>query len=261
MLKSIKRRNRFNKAQDGAVTCLDLTPEVEVELETLKNDQNTMRLEILKLRQQQEDSQSQMSVVEERIRCAECKQQQMLNFFGKIARYPNFVQQLIRKRKQQRELDGVEFGKRRRLLATQDRESLPQPVDTSGNVNSRNQAQEQLASMQSELTDMLPDGVDTDTMEKVPLQGLIYDDLCSPIEDLKGNLMCGASVHDTSSVYHEMVGNLLGDSSVVENVTDDEVAVNDTQIFHELEDLIGKPHNWAGYVNELVEQAVVGSIF
>lgn len=277
MLKNIKRRSRFNKPQDGMITptCVDSAKfGVEVELETLKNDQNTLRLEMLKLRQQQDDSLCQMSAVAERIRCAECKQQQMLNFLAKIAKYPNFVQQLVHKRKLQRELHGDEFklSKKPRLLGTQESQSVPEPMDSSENVNCRNQAQEQLASMQSELIDMLPpDSTNIDTTDASPaLQSLMDDDgLCgSPVQGLKGNVMrtCGngttITTQDSSSVYNKFFGNLPGDSSITENGTDDQVLMSDTQLFHELEDLIGKSHGWVGYANELAEQVgCVGSIF
>lgn len=271
MLKNITRRSRFNKAQDGTVTlaCVDSAKfGVEMELENLRNDQKTLRLEMLKLRQQQDESLCQMSAVAERIRCAECKQQQTLNFFAKIAKYPNFVQQLVHKRKPQRELHGDEFklSKKPRLTATQlESQSVPESVDSSENVNCRNQAREQLATMQSELTDMLPaDSTNIDTTDTPPaFQALMDDDgLCrSPIQDLKGNVMCtcgnGTTItaQDSSSVYNTFLGNVLGDSSITENGTDDDqVAVSDSQLFHELEDLIGKSHSLGGYVNELVEQ-------
>lgn len=256
LLKSIKRRSRFNK-QDGLITCIDLTkPGLKAELESLRDDQSTLRLEILKLRQQQEDSQSRITAAEERIRCAECKQKQMLSFFAKVAIYPNFVQQLIRKRKQQRELDEGEISKRRRLLASQEAENWPE------SVNCRNQAQEKLASMQSELTDLLPDSspVITDTIERAPFPGAIdvENELRNHIEDIKGNFMSETSDEDTSSIDCTLVGSLLGDSFVLENMADEELAVNDTQIFNELEDLIEKPCSWPGYVTELVELGCVG---
>lgn len=231
LLKSIRRRSR---------ACVDLTKSgLEAELESLRDDQSTMRFEILKLRQQQEDSQNQITAVEERIRCAECKQQQMLSFFAKVSKYPKFVRQLIHKRKQQREFDGGEISKRRRLLAAQEAENFPESVIC------RNQTHQKLASMQSELTDM----------KNTPFPGAMdgENELCSHMEDLKGNLMGETSEEDASLVYRFLVGSLLGDNSVLENMASEELAVNDTQIFHELEDLIEKPCGWPRYVTELVE--------
>ncbi|KAL5770990.1 hypothetical protein ACOSP7_015144 [Xanthoceras sorbifolium] len=261
LLKNIKRRSRFNRYHDGAVTCsVDSTKlGLETELESLKDDQDTLKMEILKLKQQQEDSQNQMNAVAERIRCAEFKQQQILSFFVKVVKYPNFVQQLIHRRKQQRELlHGGEFSKRRRLLATQEPESLPESMDTTQNINCRNKAQEQLASMQSELNDILPDTTNTDSIQKAPLFSVsVEDEFCNPVQDLRGNVMCGTNPdQDTSSVYQVLVGNLFGDNSILENLADDEVAVNDTQIFHELEDLIGKPRHWGGCAGEQAGCAV-----
>ena len=82
------------------------------------------------------------------------------------------------------------------------------------------------------------------------------DEFCNPVQDFRGNVMCGTSPQDISSAYHVLMGNLFGDSSMLENLVDEEVAVNDTQIFHELEDLIGKPRHWAGYAGEPASCAV-----
>ena len=124
LLKNIKRRSRFSKQDQGVVSFNLRKPGLDTELESLRNDQNVLEVEILKLRQQQEDSQNQFTAVEDRIRCAECRQQKMLLFLTRVTKSPNFVQQLIQKRKLKRELNGGEISKKRRLLANQGHESL-----------------------------------------------------------------------------------------------------------------------------------------
>ena len=241
MLKNIKRRSRYNKQQQGVICANNSTSNIglEAELEILKKDQSALQLEVLKLRQQQEESNDQLSVAEERIRFTECRQQQMCNFFAKIAKYPNFFQQLIQKRKQQKkELDEGEFSKKRKLLETQVTKSLLEATGTDQSAKCRNQVdhQEGLESMQSdELSKFLP--------------VCMEDGLCCSLQDQK------SSAPEMCSVYHVMSENLLEESSGVENVTNKELSVNDSSIYLELEDLINlKPCSWSGFASELVEQ-------
>ncbi|KAJ6331050.1 hypothetical protein OIU76_009613 [Salix suchowensis] len=221
LLKSIKRRSRYNKQQSGPVTGVNdsTKPGLEAELEILKDDQDDLRLEILKIRQQQQESQTQLSAVEERLQAAECKQLQMFIFCTKASSSPGFIQQLIQKRKQQ----GIEFCKKRRLLQTHLPESFHDAVDTNQVVNCRNHAREQQATMRTELSEILTEDVET----------------CQNFEK-----------------------RLLDDGSVIEDLVDEEVDVNDSKLYLELEDLIGMPRTWGGFATELVGHPAgcVGSI-
>jgi heat shock transcription factor len=256
LLKNIKRRSRFSKQQQGVETSVNLTKPAGLEsdeLVSLKKDHNVLKVEILKLRQQQEESQNQITAVEDRIRGAECRQQQMLLFLTKVAKSPSCVQQLIQKRKQKRELDGVEFGKRRRLLAPQlGRESLPhEPIDTSKSVNCRNQPQGDVTISLSELSGILQEAADIRLIH-TPFPAPMDDVLCSPLQDRKVNVLSdhASTSPDMSSVYHVMSEKLLADNSII----DEELAVNDSKFYSELEDLIAKPPDyWGGFVSGLVE--------
>ncbi|XVF88776.1 hypothetical protein PTKIN_Ptkin19aG0078800 [Pterospermum kingtungense] len=244
LLKNIKRRSRyFNKQQQG-VMCVNKSPSnmgLEAEIEVLKKDHSALQLEVLKLRQQQEESNDQLSVVEEKIRFAECRQQQMCNFFAKLVKYPNFVQHLIQKRKQQKkkELHEGEFSKKRKLLDAQGViKGLSMGTDQS--VKCSNQVdREGLEPMQSdEFSRFLPDYMQSDE-----------DGFCCSLQDQK------TRAPEMSSVYHVMSENLLGESSGVENGTNEELSVIDSKIYLELEDLINwKPCSWSGFASELVEQ-------
>ncbi|EOY30411.1 hypothetical protein SCA6_011832 [Theobroma cacao] len=254
LLKNIERRSRYNKQQQGGVICANSSTSfgLETELEILKKDQSALQLEVLKLRQQQEESNHQLSVFEERIRFSECRQQQMCNFFVKIAKFPNFIQQLIQKRKQQKkELDEGEFSKKRKLLETQVTKSLPEAMGTDQSVKCSNQVdQERLESMQpDEFSKYLPDGMENNNQMENEFSASMEDGLCCSLQDQK------SSVPEMSSVYHVMSENLLGESSIVDNVTNEELSVNDSKIYLELEDLINwKPCSWGGFASELVEQ-------
>ncbi|XVF35041.1 hypothetical protein REPUB_Repub18cG0111000 [Reevesia pubescens] len=256
LLQNIKRRSRYNKQQQGGVICGNNSTSntgLEAELEILKKSQSALQLEVLKLRQQQEESNHQLSVVEGRIRFAECRQQQMCNFFAKIAKYPNFIQQLIQKRKQQKkELDEGEFSKKRKLLETQVTKSLPEAMGTDQSAKCSNQVdQEGLESMKSdEFSKFLPDCMENNNQMEKELSVSMEDRLCCSLQDQKIS-----SVPEMSSAYHVMSENLLGESSGVENVTNEELSVNDSKIYLELEDLINwKPCSWTGFASELVEQ-------
>lgn len=125
LLKKIKR-SKINCNKDASTTGLGL--ESETEVESLKKEQSSMRLEILKLKQQQEESHHQVINVEEKILGVESKQQHMLGFFAKLAKDQRFVERLMRKRKikQQRELEAAEFVKKLKLLQDQEtQENLP----------------------------------------------------------------------------------------------------------------------------------------
>lgn len=243
LLKNIKRRNRLNKQEHGVVSLKLRKPGVEIELESLKKDQNVLQVEILKLRQQEEDSHNQLAAVEDRIRYAECRQQKMLLFLTKATRNPNFAHQLIQKRKLKRELNGGEISKRRRLLATKGHESLLEAIDTSLGVNGRN--------------DILQEGVDTFLL-RTPFPAPVDDVLCSPLQDQNVNVMPGTSTPpEMSSVYNVMSEKLMGDNSIV----DEDFTMNDSQFYSELEDLIAKPPDWGGFVSGLVEPAAcIGSM-
>ncbi|KAK5829950.1 heat stress transcription factor A-7a-like [Gossypium arboreum] len=245
LLKNIKRRSRYNRQQQGGVNCANNSTSnigLEAEVEILKKDRSILQLEVLKLRQQQEESNHQLSAVHERIRFAECRQQQMCNFIAKIAKYPSFINRLTKKRKQQNiEIDEGEFSfsKKRKFLETQVTKCLPGAMGmTDLSVKCRNQVDEEgLKSIQAaEISKLLPD-----YKEKNNNQTLHDEKSSEPA---------------MSSVYDVMSENLLGESSGVENATNEELSsVNDSKIYLELEDLISwKQCNWGGFASELVEQ-------
>lgn len=235
MLKSIKRRSRYNKQPQGSIVSADSTGKAgfEAQLETLKKDQEVLKVEILNLRQQHKYSQHQLTAVEQRIRSSESKQQRMLFFLTKATRNPNFVQHIMQKRMLKRELDGGDLGKRRRLLSAQGFEDF-------GECGNQVHVAEAVVPPQS---------------------ASMVDKSLSSVQNQKPQA-------DMHSVYHDVSEELLEGNSVF----DDEFAVNDPYFYQELEDLITepqefedlivKPRDWSGYVsNCLVEQAgCVGSV-
>ncbi|XP_030530155.1 heat stress transcription factor A-2-like [Rhodamnia argentea] len=248
LLKNIKRRGRITKKQEGHTIPEDIhrtvmdaqRTEAESEIQTLKVDQETLKSEILELRQQQECSLSEIGAVEERIRCAECRHQQMFLFLAKAMRNPHFVEQLVQKKKPSREIDAGKFIKKRRLLAS---DPDPDRRNFEGNNDHEFSAcGDGQNGILSDCVDQKPDG----SVNLVPNEN--FTDALEP----KYN---EATVHgDASTIYNAMSEKLLDDSSLItEGEIGQELAVNDSNIYLELEYLIGEPPDWGG-VNELKEQ-------
>ncbi|XP_057766328.1 heat stress transcription factor A-7a-like [Salvia miltiorrhiza] len=89
----------------------------EEELENLKNNQNKLQTEVLKLRQQQEMTQSHLAAVEKRLRITETKQKHMTLFLIKFMKNPQLLQRITEKMKKIRALGSGEVLKKRRLAA------------------------------------------------------------------------------------------------------------------------------------------------
>ncbi|KAL3744735.1 hypothetical protein ACJRO7_013925 [Eucalyptus globulus] len=250
LLKNIKRRGRITKKQQGPTIPEDIQTmemdfqrtEVESEIRTLKEDQEILKLDILELRQQQECSLSEIGSVEEQIRCAECRQQQMFLFLAKAVKNPHFVEQLVQKRKPSREIQAGKFIKKRRLLTS---ELDPNRCDFEGTNDDKSSAcVDGQKGILSERVDPKPDGFAN------PLSNENFTDAL----ELKFN---NVMLHeDASTIYDAMSEKLLNDSSLIaEGEIGEELAINDSNIYMELEYLIGEPCDW-GRVNELKEQPV-----
>ncbi|PON84423.1 Heat shock transcription factor [Trema orientale] len=225
LLKNIKRRSKYNnKHPNGAVASRSgsdpgKSPRLESEIESLKKDQSSLRSEILSLRREEQDSQNQITAVEERIRCAECRQHQMLLFLSKTAINPSIVQLLMQKRRQRKRevIGGGEMGKRRRLLRT------------------GGEGEEEVA-IQSILTGGLPKA---ECAAAAPSETAMNEDIGG------GGGGGGGGESDMLSVYNVVSDNLLDDVSFLE----EELSINDNKFYHELEDLIEKPRDCGGYSN------------
>lgn len=87
----------------------------EAELERLKTDQTSLQTEVLKLRQQQEMTQSYLAAVEKRVRITEMKQKHMALFLMKFVRNPLVLHRISEKMRKIRALSSGEILKKRRL--------------------------------------------------------------------------------------------------------------------------------------------------
>lgn len=68
---------------------------LQVEVEQLKRDKNVLMQEVIRLRQQQQDSSEQMLDMQERLEVQEQRQQQMIGFLATALQHPGLVQHLV----------------------------------------------------------------------------------------------------------------------------------------------------------------------
>ncbi|KAA8523264.1 hypothetical protein F0562_009687 [Nyssa sinensis] len=246
LLKNIKRRNKPSQCMQQVAAAAS-SPwvdtanfEMEVEIEKLRKDQNTMKLEILKLKQQHEETQSGLAAVKERLRSTACKQQQVIIFMAK-AFNQSFIQQFIQHLRQKRELGSGGIAKKRRLFAPPAKESPVKAIDTTNQiVDCSNQKQEELATVQSDIQTLFSSSVDENQSR-------------SPNQYRTANLSSGTCKH-LSSENLLLWEKLLEDDLIYENEAGGDMAQHQSEFVLELEDLIAKPPDWGGCVKELVEQ-------
>ncbi|KAH7843780.1 hypothetical protein Vadar_020694 [Vaccinium darrowii] len=129
LLKNIRRRKTTNSqsqtSQGGLEPCVEVgTFGLDAEIDQLKCDKQVLMVEIVKLRQQQQNTRAYIAAMEERLSGTETKQRQMMGFLARAMQNPSFLQQWIQKNDVRKELE-EEIRKKRR-----------QPIDQGhhGNV-------------------------------------------------------------------------------------------------------------------------------
>ncbi|XP_042516554.1 heat stress transcription factor A-6b-like [Macadamia integrifolia] len=118
LLKSIKRR----KAPSQPIILQQQPPDpslevgqfgLDGEIDRLRRDKQTLMLELVKLRQQQQNTRAHLRVMEQRLQGTELKQQQMMNFLARAMKNPSFIQQLAQHKERRKELEEAITKKKR----------------------------------------------------------------------------------------------------------------------------------------------------
>ncbi|CAI9766021.1 unnamed protein product [Fraxinus pennsylvanica] len=213
LLKNIKRRKQHPQIihqKVAAKSWLDSSNYgLENELESLITDQNTLKTEILKLKQQQENMENYLSSVKNRLQNAEMKQRNTVVFLVKVLKDPLFLQ-YIKKRRQKNALNGLGMLKKRRLMKN---------IDQS--------VQEELTTIQSEIQALFSS-----------------DDSGSPIQEHKVEASPETNSTDLKSENFILWEKLMEDDMIYEEEAETETAKQQSDIVLELEDLIAKPPEW-----------------
>ncbi|KAK4491006.1 hypothetical protein RD792_001727 [Penstemon davidsonii] len=231
LLKNIKRRRNVMQsiAQQGVAPCVELGHYgMEEELERLKRDRNMLMTEIVKLKQQQQNSRERILVMEERIRGTERKQQQIMNFIAKAFSNPMFLQQYMEKYVSANDQKRVEIGRKRRL-------TMSPSVDNLQNVALDGDQVENFASQ------------DKEELEMETLFSAAFDDESST--DVKDS-----TTSDTSfdPVTENMWENFLSEDVVIIDDEADEVLATDVEV--EVEDLVAETKEWGEDLQDLADQ-------
>ncbi|CAK8543502.1 unnamed protein product [Lathyrus sativus] len=123
LLANIKRRRQTSQPSTSSSSSSSQQPFgqcVEVgrygldeEIDHLKRDKQVLMMELVKLRQQQQNTRSCLQAMEERLRGTEIKQQQMMAFLARAMRNPAFIQQLLQHKERRKVIEDVTKKRRR----------------------------------------------------------------------------------------------------------------------------------------------------
>ncbi|KAL5796642.1 hypothetical protein ACOSQ2_001462 [Xanthoceras sorbifolium] len=86
------------------------------EIDRLGRDKQVLMMELVKLRQQQQNTRAYLQAMEQRLVGTEKKQQQMMSFLARAMQNPAFLQQLVQQKEKRKELEEAMTKKRRRPI-------------------------------------------------------------------------------------------------------------------------------------------------
>lgn len=119
LLKNIKRRKPTSQSpqhQESAEPCVEIGRYgVDGEIDRLKRDKQLLVMELVKLRQQQQNTRSYLQSMEIRVSKTEKKQKQMMRFLASAIENPAFIHQLVQRGKT-KEIEEVLTKKRQRSI-------------------------------------------------------------------------------------------------------------------------------------------------
>ncbi|XP_047154059.1 LOW QUALITY PROTEIN: heat stress transcription factor A-2-like [Vigna umbellata] len=228
LLKGIKRRRRVSQSmQERGVggACVEVGEfGLEGELERLKRDRNILMAEIVRLRHQQLNSRDQLSAMETRLQATENKQQKMTIFLAKALKNPSFMQQLVHKTPQSREILDAEINGKRRLIAGQSLENLQQDDPVTLMDYSK---QQDLATMEPEMNTFFSPAFDSELGHEIKESALDSD-------------ITASQTYFGDTILEDL---LIED--LVTGDPKDEVIIGDcSQIDVPVEDLVADPDDW-----------------
>lgn len=258
LLKTIKRRRQVTQGMQqqgggggGGGAWVELGQYgLEGDLERLKRDRSLLMAEILRLRQQQQNSRVKILSMEDRLQTTERKQQQIMTFLAKALSNPSFIQQFAQRNAQRRELTGIENGRKRRLTTSPSVENLPEvesAVAGSGQVvDYASQEKEELATMESEIETFFSAALDNESSS----------DIKDPTESLIPTTTGGNLDFVNESIWDE----LLNDDLIAGDLQERAVVGNQSEIDAEVEYLFAKPSDWGEDLRDLVDQMSLRSM-
>eukprot|EP01018_Ginkgo_biloba_P001636 Gb_19891 [translate_table: standard] len=127
LLNNIHRR-RPHQHQEGVNSSIGSCIEVgkfdlEGEVEKLKLDKNLILLDLVQLRQQQQDTDREVQIMNRRLQVTEQRPQQMMSFLAKVMENPSLIPQMVQN-KRNKHLSGGR--KKRRLPCKEEVHNIPE---------------------------------------------------------------------------------------------------------------------------------------
>ncbi|KAJ8774755.1 hypothetical protein K2173_017201 [Erythroxylum novogranatense] len=242
LLKNIKRRRNVSQTsqqQQGGGACVELGQYgLEGELERLKRDRSLLLAEILRLRQQQQQSKELLTSMEDQLQNAARKQHQMMSFLARVLNNPSLIQQFSHSR----ELKGLQNARKRRLTASSSMENFGEEAISVaiGGSQVAGYAEPELPTVGSDI--------------EAYFSAVLENESGSDIEDPLASSMQGAgSDGNVVDVHDNIWEELLADDTVGSN-REEVVAGNIPEIEVEIEDLAAKPTDWGEELQDLVDQ-------
>lgn len=233
LLKTIKRRRNVSSSiQQSQEACVEVGQfGLECELERLKRDRKVLMAEILRLRQQQQDSREKAVAMEGRLLSTERKQQHMMNFLAKALSNSTFVNQFAQRNAERKWLNEVGTGRKRRVTASPSLENL--------------QGQEAVgeAGLEPEMETLFSAAMDNESSSG------INDPIASSVDTTSGG---GGGNLD--SVNESIWQELLSDDMIGGNQEEEVGLVDESEAGIEVEDLVAQTDDWGDDLSDLVDQ-------
>ncbi|GMH27952.1 hypothetical protein Nepgr_029795 [Nepenthes gracilis] len=118
LLKNIKRRRPPQPPPRQAIDpCVEVGQfEPDEEIDCLRLNKQVLMMELVKLRQQHQQTRARLRAMQERLHCVEWKQQQTVSFLARVIQNQGFLCQLARQRGKREELGEALSKKRSRAI-------------------------------------------------------------------------------------------------------------------------------------------------
>ena len=122
LLRNIRRRktthmHSLTSAQQGLEPCVEVGRfGLDAEIYRLRHDKEVLMVELVKLRQKQQNTRAHLKAMEERLSGTEMKQRQMMGFLARSMQNPIFLQQLALQKDRRKEIEEDICRKKRRAI-------------------------------------------------------------------------------------------------------------------------------------------------
>ncbi|KAL3505985.1 hypothetical protein ACH5RR_031367 [Cinchona calisaya] len=119
LLRNIRRKTppHLQGSNQGLDSCVEVGRfGLDAEIDRLKCDKQVLMVELVKLRQQQQNTKAYLKAMEQRLQGTETKQQQMMTFLARAIQNTRILEQIVQQKEKRKELEEAIGQKRRRSI-------------------------------------------------------------------------------------------------------------------------------------------------